>query len=164
MAAIILISMVACAAILAIVYGKPHGEVPSWVPALPWVNAGMNATSAALLTLGVRAVKRGQLETHRSLMLGAFAASSVFLVSYLTYHWLHGDTKYLGPMRGGYLFILASHILLSVVALPMVLATFYLSLSGRITVHRKLARVTFPIWLYVSVTGVVIVLMLKLLG
>jgi putative membrane protein len=158
------VSVAACAALLGIVYGKPHGVAPAWVDALPWVNASMNALCATLLVLGVRAVRRGDRVLHAQLQRAAFAASTVFLFSYVTYHWVHGDTKYVGPARGLYLAILASHILLSIVALPLVLTTFFFALTQRFALHRKLARVTFPIWLYVSVTGVVIVLMLKTLS
>jgi putative membrane protein len=162
--AIIAVSAIACGLLLALVYGKPHGQVPAWANALPWVNASMNGLCATLLVLGVRAVKRGDRVLHAKLQRSAFAASTVFLLSYVTYHWLHGDTKYTGPARGLYLGILASHILLSVVALPLVLTTFFFALTGRFTQHKKLARVTFPIWLYASVTGVIIVLMLKTLS
>src|SRR6266446_6429750 len=95
-------------------------------------------------------------------MLIAFCFSSLFLVSYITNHELHGETRY--PVGVGhrslYLAILASHVLLSVVALPLVLVTFLLALTGRFAVHRRIARFTVPIWLYVSVTGVVVFLML----
>jgi putative membrane protein len=99
-------------------------------------------------------------------MLSALASSGVFLVSYVTYHAYHGDSTFLGQgaVRPIYFAILISHILLSVVALPLVLSTVYLSLSGRFAVHRRLARWTFPIWLYVSVTGVVVFAMLQVFG
>jgi len=89
--------------------------------------------------------------------------SSLFLVSYIVNHALHGDTHYPGHgiVRGIYLSILASHIILSVVALPLVLITFFLSLTRRFPIHRKVARYTFPIWLYVSITGVVVFAMLR---
>ena len=96
-------------------------------------------------------------------MIFAFISSSLFLMGYITNHALHGDTIF--PGHGGvrtlYLTILASHVLLSIVALPMVLTTFFFSLSGRFVMHRRLARITFPIWLYVSVTGVAVFLFLK---
>jgi putative membrane protein len=163
--AIVGVSAVACVLLLALVYEKkPHGAAPAWADMLPWVNASMNALCATLLVLGVRAIKRGDRALHAKLQRGAFAASTVFLISYVTYHWLHGDSKYTGPIRALYLGILASHILLSVVALPLVLTTFFFALTGRFAQHKKLARITFPVWLYVSVTGVIIVLMLKVLS
>ena len=96
-------------------------------------------------------------------MLLAFAFSSLFLISYIVNDALHGDTIFpgYGAVRTLYLSILASHIILSVVALPMVLTTFFFSLTGRFTMHRRIARFTFPIWLYVSITGVVVFVFLK---
>jgi putative membrane protein len=95
-------------------------------------------------------------------MMTAFVFSSLFLVSYILHHALHGDVRYPvhAAFRTFYLSLLASHILLAVVALPMVLVTFFFSLTGRIPQHRKIARWTFPIWLYVSVSGVVVYAML----
>jgi putative membrane protein len=97
-------------------------------------------------------------------MMTAFAFSTLFLVSYIAHHALHGDVRYPvhAAFRGFYLSLLASHILLAIVALPLVLVTFFFSLSGRIPQHRKVARWTFPLWLYVSVTGVVTYAMLRL--
>jgi putative membrane protein len=96
-------------------------------------------------------------------MLMAFGFSSLFLVSYVVNHALRGDTPFpgVGTARTVYLSILASHILFSIVALPMVLTTLFFGLSGRFRMHRRLARVTFPIWLYVSVTGVIVFVFLK---
>ena len=96
-------------------------------------------------------------------MLSAFGFSALFLVSYIVNHALRGDTPFpgVGTVRTVYLSILASHVLLSIVALPMVLTTLYFALSGQFKAHRRLARVTFPIWLYVSVTGVVVFVFLK---
>jgi putative membrane protein len=159
------VSAVACLALLALVYVKPHAQTPpAWSELLPWFNAAMNALSATFLVLGVVAIRKRELDRHRQMLLRAFAASTGFLFSYVTYHWVHGDSKYQGPARSVYLAILISHIVLSVPTLPMVLTTFFLSLTGRIQSHRKLAKITFPLWLYVSVTGVVVVLMLKLLS
>jgi putative membrane protein len=95
-------------------------------------------------------------------MLTAFAFSSLFLVCYITNHALHGEMVFPGhgPIRTAYLALLISHVLLSVVALPMVLITFFFSLTGRFPQHKKIARYTYPIWLYVSVTGVLVYAML----
>jgi putative membrane protein len=129
---------------------------------LPALNALLNGLSAIALTVGYRFIRAGQIARHRSAMLTAFVFSSIFLVSYIVNHALHGDTLYPGhsTIRIVYLCILASHVLLSVVALPMVLITFFFSLTGRFRLHRNIARYTFPIWLYVSVTGVVVYAML----
>ena len=97
-------------------------------------------------------------------MITAFIFSTLFLISYIAHHALHGDVRYPadGAYRSIYLPLLASHIVLAIVALPMVLVTFFFSLSGRIPQHRKIARWTFPLWLYVSVTGVITYVMLRL--
>jgi putative membrane protein len=96
-------------------------------------------------------------------MLLAFGFSSLFLISYIVNHALHGDTHFPGhgTIRTVYLTILASHIFLSIVALPLVLITFFLSLTGRFPIHKRVARFTFPIWLYVSVTGVIVFALLQ---
>src|SRR3984957_3191229 len=124
---------------------------------LPALNALLNGSCAIALCVGLYFIKHRNKEAHRTSMILAFALSSVFLVSYIANHALHGDTIFPGhgPVRTLYLSILASHIILSIVALPMVLITFFFSLTGRFTMHRRIARFTFPIWLYVSVTGVV---------
>ena len=116
--------------------------------------------------MGYLAIRRGRWKHHRNLMLGAFAFSSAFLVSYIIYHYFHGDSRFLGTgaIRGFYFAILISHIVLSVVALPLILVTFGLSLTRRFAVHKKWARWTFPIWTYVSVTGVLVFLLLKKFG
>ena len=129
---------------------------------LPELNAILNGLSAAALTVGFVFIRRREIVRHRAAMLTAFVFSSLFLVSYIANHAIHGDTVYPGhsTTRIVYLSILASHVLLSIVALPVVLLTFFLSLSGRFAQHKRLARWTFPLWLYVSVTGVVVYLML----
>jgi len=130
---------------------------------MPGVNALLNATSASLLVLGLGAIRSGRREVHKRLMVGAFAASAVFLVGYVLYHYAHGDTPYQGQgaVRVVYFSVLISHVLLSIVMLPMILTTFYLAARERFAAHKKLARWTLPIWLYVSVTGVVIYFMLR---
>jgi putative membrane protein len=165
--AIGLASAVICAALLVLVCGGGRsGPLPAWVGWLPFVNAFFNSVSAAAILMGVRAIRGGRRDVHQRWMFTALASSAVFLVSYVVYHALHGDSRFLGQglVRPIYFAILISHILLSVVALPMVLSTFYLSLSGRFAAHRQLARWTFPIWLYVSITGVVVFAMLQIFG
>jgi putative membrane protein len=134
----------------------------SAVEALPTLNAALNLTSATLLVLGWRAIRRGERARHRALMLGAVAASALFLVSYLTRVALTGTHRFPGEgaLKVAYLAVLASHTLLAVVVAPMVLRALFLALRGRFGEHRALARWTFPIWAYVSVTGVVVYLML----
>lgn len=129
---------------------------------LPAVNAALNATAACLLTTGWIAIRRGARVVHQYAMVSAFAASSLFLVSYLVYHWLHGDTRYLGPARPLYLLMLASHVLLSMAIVPMCLSSFWFAWQRRFSTHRKVGKVLLPIWLYVSVTGVGIFFLLRL--
>lgn len=129
---------------------------------LPALNAILNGLSATALCTGYYFIRKKNPQAHRNTMMTAFGFSSFFLVSYIVNHALHGDTRYPGHgmMRGIYLSILASHIILSIVALPLVLTAFFLSLTRRFSLHRKVARYTFPIWLYVSISGVVVYFML----
>ena len=130
---------------------------------LPPVNAFLNGTAAALLVAGWFAIKRRAIRVHKYLMVSAFAASALFLVCYLAYHFVHGDTKFQGqgPIRAVYFTILISHIVLSAGIVPMALASFFFAFKASFARHRKVARVLLPIWLYVSVTGVVIFFMLR---
>jgi len=126
---------------------------------LAHVDAALNATALALIVAGLIAVKRGSIELHKKLMLAAATVSAAFLVCYLTYHFLKPEPVRFegeGAMRGVYYAILISHIILAVVQVPLILRTIYLGLKDRREQHRKWARVTAPIWLYVSATGVVI--------
>src|SRR5712692_4215678 len=130
---------------------------------LPALNVLLNGLCAIVLCAGLYFIKHQNRGAHRTSMLLAFALSSVFLISYIVNHALHGDTIFPGhgSVRTLYPSILASHIILSIVALPMVLTTFFFSLMGRFAMHRRIARFTFPIWLYVSITGVVVFLFLR---
>ena len=129
---------------------------------LPALNAVLNTLCTIALLTGFYFIRRRNIPAHRTSMMIAFVFSSLFLVSYIVNHALHGDTIFpnVGMVKTVYLWILFSHIGLSIVALPMVLTTFFFSLSGRFRQHRKIARFTLPIWLYVSVTGVVVYAML----
>ena len=129
---------------------------------LPALNALLNGLCTIALLAGFYFIRQRNIPAHRAAMMTGFVFSSLFLVSYITNHALHGETHFpgLGTVRTVYLSILISHVFLSVVALPMVLTTFFFSLSGRIRQHRKIARFTLPIWLYVSITGVVVYAML----
>ena len=161
--AICVVSAAAVGFLFWLVYGRQApAEYAHRLMFLPALNAVFNALSALALATGFVFILRRQLSAHRNAMLTAFVFSTLFLVSYITNHAAHGDTVYpiSGSHRTLYLSMLASHIVLSVVALPMVLVTFFLSLSGRFALHKKLARWTFPIWFYVSVTGVLVYLML----
>ena len=129
----------------------------------PPLNATLNGLSAALLIAGFVLIRQGRKEAHRACMVSALAVSALFLISYLAYHAQAGSTRYAGEgaLRGLYLAILVSHSILAAVVPPMAILTVWRALKGQFDRHRRLARVTFPIWLYVSVTGVVIYLMLR---
>jgi len=128
----------------------------------PEVNATLNATSALMILAGLFFIRHRQVASHRACMLAASATSFLFLISYLTYHALAGVIHFAGRglVRKAYFVLLTSHTILAVVILPMVLRTLYLGLTGRIEKHRRLARWTAPLWMYVSVTGVVVYWML----
>lgn len=129
---------------------------------LPAVNAALNGTCAIFLTTGYLFIRKKQVQTHRLFMALAFATSVLFLASYLFYHAHHGATPFPGTgwVRVIYFSILVSHTVLAIVIVPLVLRTLWLALSNRLERHRRLARWTFPLWLYVSVTGVVVYWML----
>ena len=131
---------------------------------LPAVNAVMNGLSATALLVGFTFIRARRIAAHRASMIAAFVFSTLFLAGYILHHALHGDVRYPAhaAYRGVYLPLLASHIVLATVTLPLVLVTFFLSLSGRFAQHRRVARWTFPMWLYVSVTGVITYVMLRL--
>ena len=130
---------------------------------LPAVNATLNALAAVFLVAGWVAIKRRAVRVHKRLMVAAFAASTLFLVSYLTYHYVHGDTKYqgVGALRLVYFTILVSHVLLSMAVVPLALSAFYFAWKRLFARHSRLTRIALPIWIYVSVTGVVIYFMLR---
>ncbi len=129
---------------------------------LPTLNATLNGISAVLLSIGYYYIRQGRWKAHRAMMLSAFAVSSLFLVSYLIYHARAGSTLFPGQgwVRPVYFTILISHILLAAAIVPLALITLIRALRKRFDRHRKIARWTLPIWLYVSVTGVLIYLML----
>lgn len=130
---------------------------------MPAVNAVLNGTAAVLLVTGRVAIAKKRADVHRYLMVSAFAMSALFLVGYLAYHAVHGDTKFggTGALRVVYLLILASHVLLSAGVVPMALAAFWFAWKRRFDRHTRVTRVLHPVWLYVSVTGVAVYLMLR---
>lgn len=129
---------------------------------LPHVNAILNSTSALLLLAGFRFIRRGRIGAHRNCQLSAVGTSSLFLISYLTYHYYHGATRFTGQgiVRPFYFIILTTHTILAVVIVPLILFTLYRAARGDFIRHRRIARWTLPLWLYVSVTGVIVYLML----
>lgn len=137
---------------------------PAVVSALPAVNATLNSLSAVLLVCGFVAVRRRMWRRHMQFMLAALASSVLFFISYLVYHHYQRHTPFTGVgfVRPVYFFVLITHVVLAAAVVPMILLSFFTSLSGRLAAHRRLSRFTFPVWLYVSVTGVVVFVMLKL--
>jgi putative membrane protein len=164
-AAILAVSAAATAFLFWLIYVHPAADSASVRLAfLPALNALLNGLSAVALLIGYTFIRARRIPAHRAAMMTAFAFSTLFLVSYILHHALHGDVRYPAhaALRSIYLPLLASHILLAVVALPLILVTFFFSLTGRIPQHRKVARWTFPLWLYVSITGVITWAMLRL--
>ncbi len=131
-------------------------------PALPTVNAALNGLSAVLLGCGYVLIRLRKVAAHRAVMLCAVASSALFLVSYLVYHAHAGVHRYpgTGPRRTAYLAILGSHTILAMAVVPLVLVTLSLAQRARFSRHRRIARWTLPVWLYVSVTGVIVYWML----
>ena len=161
-AAILAVSAAASALICWLVYfHTPTDVAGTHLLSLPLVNAVLNGLSTIALVTGFHEIRQRCVLQHRASMFAAFFFSSIFLVSYLVNFTLHGETKFdrLNPWWPFYWKLLASHIFLSAVALPLILITFFLSLTGRFPAHKRLARYTFPIWLYVSITGVVVYFM-----
>ena len=162
-AAIIAISVIASLFLFWLIYYHPPADVSgTHLLFLPALNALLNALAALALVTGFGFIRARNVIAHRTAMFTAFIFSSLFLVAYITNYALHGEMHFhgQGPVRPFYFTLLISHIVLAVVVLPMILITFFLSLSGRFPAHRRLARYTFPIWLYVSVTGVIVYAML----
>jgi uncharacterized membrane protein YozB (DUF420 family) len=129
---------------------------------LPTVNATLNAVSAIFLTVGYILIRRRQIQAHRNAMLGAFGSSTLFLISYLIYHANAGSRPFTGqgPIRHVYFAILISHVILAAAILPMAISTLSRGLRGRYAEHKRIAKWTFPTWMYVSITGVLVYLML----
>ena len=129
---------------------------------LPHLNACLNASSAVLLFSGYAFIRKGNVAAHRACQTSALIVSSLFLISYLTYHYYHGTTRFQGTglARPIYFTVLTSHTILAIVIVPLIATTFYRALKRDFVRHRKIARVTLPLWLYVSITGVIVYLML----
>lgn len=141
---------------------KPENP-PNFVFYLPMLNAIINGTCFLLLAYSLFQIKKRNIKAHKTANLIAFFLSSLFLISYVIYHYLAGHTDFPkdNPWRGFYLFILLTHIVLSAVVLPMVLLSFYRGLKGQVEKHRKIGKWTMPIWLYVTLTGVIVYLMIS---
>ena len=134
----------------------------SYIYALPHLNAILNATSGIFLITGYLFIRRRRIEAHRNCLIAALITSTLFLVSYLTYHYYHGSTRFTGQgfVRAFYFTVLITHTVLATAIVPFVLITLYRAVRGEFTRHVRIARWTLPAWLYVSVTGVIVYLML----
>ena len=157
------VSVVALLVLGALLLGREpsRGAAPS-VAALPTVNAALNSISAVLLTAGFIFIRRRNVAAHRACMLGAFAVSVLFLVCYVVYHAYAGSRPFTGQgwIRPVYFLLLLSHLVLAALIVPLALTTIYRGLSAQFDRHKRLARWTLPIWLYVSITGVIVYLLL----
>lgn len=133
-----------------------------YISYLPHVNACLNGTSALLLCTGYSFIRARNVIAHRACQIAALAVSILFLASYLTYHYHHGATRFQGTglARPIYFTILTSHTILAMVIVPLVILSFYRAFRGDFIRHRRIARITLPLWLYVSITGVIVYLML----
>ena len=161
---ILTISTLAFLFLIWLLYFKEGAETTAnWVDQLPALNALLNSTSTVLILSGYVAIRQKNYIRHMKLMLTAFITSSLFLVSYLVYHNFVGHTPFPGQgwIRPVYFTILISHIILSASVVPLVLTSYYYAFSGQFSTHRKVSKWTFPIWLYVSVTGVMIFFILN---
>jgi uncharacterized membrane protein YozB (DUF420 family) len=136
--------------------------MPEFIPYLPHLNACLNGTSAILLFAGYSFIRAGKIAAHRACQIAALVVSILFLTSYVTYHYFHGTTRFPGTglVRPIYLTILFTHTILAIVIVPLVAITFYRAFRQDFARHRKIARITLPLWLYVSITGVIVYLML----
>jgi putative membrane protein len=165
-AAIAALSLVLIAVVAIVVYAGPDRSGAAAPGILPTVNAALNASAAVCLIAGLFFIKRKNVAAHRACMLTACAISTAFLVSYLLHHAQVGSIPFRGTglLRTLYLSILLPHVVLAAVIVPLALFTIYRGWTGRIAAHRRVARWTLPLWLYVSVSGVVIYFMLYRIG
>ena len=161
---IVAVSAAAFAFLLWLLYFRGESEPnPQALSFLPAVNAGLNAAAATCIIAGVVAIKSGRKRVHMTLMITALTLSVIFLASYVTYHNLHGDTKFVteGWIRYVYFSILISHIACTVFALPLIMSAVYFAVTRRFDLHKRVVKFTVPLWLYVSITGVAIYFLLR---
>ncbi|MEQ1504448.1 MAG: DUF420 domain-containing protein [Myxococcota bacterium] len=159
---VMVVSGVVCAVVALLILGpRPAGVAGAIeVGFLPWLNAGINAITTGVLVAGFIAIKQRKIALHRALMTTALGCSALFLISYVVYHWFSlGPTHYDGPGRLVYLVILLTHVVLAALILPAALTTWLRGYSGQIEAHRRIAPRTLAVWLYVTITGVVITVM-----
>ena len=161
------VSVAAILFLIWLIYFKaPATAEVAWVSNLSALNAALNSLSTIFLLLGFREIRARNFAKHMRFMISAFITSALFLVSYIVYHHFVGDTPFTGQgfIRPVYFFVLITHIVLSIFVVPLVLSSFLFAFSGKFSTHRRVSKWTFPIWLYVSVTGVLVFCMLKIFG
>ncbi len=164
--AILALSFIAISLLIGLIYSnplQPDTTLP-WVEKLSALNALLNSLSLGCIILGIQAIRSQNVDKHKAFMLGALIFSALFLVSYLVYHFYHGETLFQGTgfIRPIYFFILISHIVLSALVLPGILCSGFLGLTEEYYWHRKFGRYTYPVWAYVSFTGVLVFLLNQL--
>ena len=160
---IYVVSVVISLAVAFLILGpRPEGMEGSIdVSMLPFINAFLNGATTFLLIIGYVLIRQKNINAHKLVMLSSFGTSSLFLISYVIYHWFKSGPKaYVGEYQTAYYFILITHVILAAIIIPLALFTLYRGWNNQIGQHRRIARITLPIWLYVSVTGVIIYLML----
>ncbi len=171
------VSILIPVAVAILIYLPGKLEVGEWVRNLPYINALINSLTSIFLISALIAVKKQKISLHKNLMMSSLILGTLFLLSYVTYHAsvpsvIFGDANFngvlsadelelIGNTRTIYLFVLLSHIGLSIVVIPFVLFSFYYSLTAQVGKHKKVVKFSFPIWLYVSVTGVIVYLMIS---
>lgn len=160
---ILIVSVVVFAVVIFLSQLPKSEKIPWFVPLLPKLNAVLNATCSLLLMSSFYLIKKKKISLHKKLNLTAFFLSTLFLVSYIIFHSYGIETRFPedNPLRPFYLFILISHIILAVVVLPLVLLSFYFGLTMQVKKHRAITRFSFPVWLYVTVSGVIVYLMIS---
>tara|TARA_Y100000385_G_scaffold128189_2_gene133443 strand:+ start:52920 stop:53390 length:471 start_codon:yes stop_codon:yes gene_type:complete len=148
-------------ALVIVLHELPGAEVaPEFIVYQPLMHSIINGTCFILLLLSLSFIKRGNVAMHKRLNTTAMLLSVLFLLSYVVYHYFAGDTAYLGDYKGLYIFILITHILLAGLSLPFILLAYYHGFIGNIVKHKKMVRFVFPVWLYVTFTGVIVYLFL----
>ncbi|WP_233254261.1 DUF420 domain-containing protein [Salipaludibacillus keqinensis] len=139
------------------------GKLPNWISTLPLLNATLNSFTFAFLLLALLAIIKGNIKLHQRFIYGAFTTTSLFLISYVTFHFMAESTPYggTGVMVGFYYFILITHIILAAIIVPLALMSFFTGYKDMRSTHRKWVRWTMPLWLYVSATGVLVYVMIS---
>jgi putative membrane protein len=160
---ILIVSVVVFAVVIFLSQLPKSEKIPWFVPLLPKLNAVLNATCSLLLMSSFYLIKKKKIILHKKLNLTAFFLSTLFLVSYIIFHSYGIETRFPedNPLRPFYLFILISHIILAAIVLPLVLLSFYFGLTMQVKKHRAITRFSFPVWLYVTVSGVIVYLMIS---